>query len=330
MVWNALAGIVAAIITSIVGNARGARRFLESWSPATRYRELRLLRSHESTVEEMNSTSCDLTKKALRSFVRDCDCEIERFEFARELKNPRKNCKLAEESNGLPITLIIEFLLTWAFLMLFSEGIMVLPVMLGQWPVGYLLIVVLAWFCLLAVVWALSTQAMKQYCWNQAIKYCFNDFLMPFFQESEVCCQEQDVFKNAIRSFHHIHDNSMILSLKKAFSRSLCLGFILLFLVLFADRTLQNSFHRDYSPWFRPTLVVVAVSMFVVLFSCLSAYILKQEELIQEEKEKYSWYNPLIDSHYVRHRKIVDALCEFGYWLGETFGKPKKRKERNE
>lgn len=122
----------------------------------------------------------------------------------------------------------------------------------------------------------------------------------------------------------------MILSLKTAFSRSLYLGFILLFLVLFADRTLQNSFHRDYSPWFRPTLVVVAVSMFVVLFSCLSAYNLKQEELIQEEKEKYPWYNPLIDSHYVRHRKIVDALCEFGYWLGETFGKPKKRKERNE
>lgn len=330
MIWTLLAGIVAALITAIGGNGRNARRFIENWSPATRYRELRLLRSHESKAEEMNSTSCDLTKNALRSFVRDCDCEIERFEFARELKNPRKNLKLAEESSGLPSALIIEFVLTWTFLMLFIEGTLVLPGLLGQWLFIYLLIVVLAWFCLLTVVWALLTQAIKQYCWNQAIKYRFNDFLIPFFQESEACCEAQDGFKNAIRSFHNVYDDRRIQSLKKAFRWSLGLGSVLLFLATFADIKLQNFFHWDCSPWFHPTSLVVTVLMVVVLFCCLLAYNLKLEELIQEEKEKYPWYNPLIDVNHVQHNKILDKLSEFGYWLGEITEKSKKREEQNE
>lgn len=325
MIWDLLAGIVAAVITSIGGNSRSVRRFIENWSPATRHRELRLLHSHESKAEGMNSASCDIAKKGFRSFVRDYDCEIERFEFARELKNPRMNLKLAEESASLPGVLITEFVFTWTFLVLLLDGLLVLPGLLRQWSFVSFGLAVLILSGLLFVVWALLTQASKQYYFNEAIKDCFNNFLMPVFQESEVCCDKEDEFKKAIRSFHNVYGDSTILSLKKALRRLLVVASILLLLSSFIDTIMSNCFQWNWFLRFRPTSWVVMTLVVAVLLCCLLTFYSKLQELIQEEKEKYPWYNPLIDADHVRHCKILDKTCEFGYWLGETIGKPKKR-----
>lgn len=326
--WKLIWTIVGAII-GLIGGVRSANRFKENWSPATRYRELRLLRSRESKAREMNSASCYRIKEAFASSVEYDDCKLEQYRFARELNNPRKNVKLAEESASLPGTSLFEFVLALALFMLFFAGVAVLSRVLRQWPLVLFVLVVLAWSCLLTLVWALLTQASKQYCWNEAIKYGFDNFLKPVFQETGVCYDRQDEFKKAIRSFHTVYDDATILSLGKTISRLFFRGAILLFVALLIDTALDDRFH--WNPlWSHPVSLAVTAIVGVLPLCCYLTYSSELQKLIQNEKKQYPWYNPLIDKDDGLHFKGSNIIFEFGYWLGETFGKPKKRKGRNE
>lgn len=304
MNWNALAVIVAAIITSIEGNARLAHRFLES-----------RLEKH-------------------RSFGRNSDRKVARFKFARELKDPRKNSVLAEESTSLPLVLMIEFIYAWVFVVLLMDGVLILSVVFnlrGWSPISFSFVfVAFVLLCASAVILKLLTWVIKQFCWNYAIKYCFNNFLEPVFRESRAPYYGQIEFQKSVQSFHKVYDDRTIRSLKRAFRRLLVIGSVLYFLASLIDTGLGVCFPGNRVLRFRPALVVVLIVSVAVVLCCLLAYCMKLEELIQKEKEKHLWYNPIHDANHVRHYAISDKACEFGYWLGKAIGESKKREEQNE
>lgn len=324
--WGAVATIVAAVI-GIVG-ALGAYRFKENWSPATRYRELRLLRSRESKVKEMNSASCDRVKNAFDSSIKYDDSKLEQYRFSRELKNLRTNLKLGEESASLPDATMLVFAWTWLFIVLFLDCVPELFALFRQKPLVWFVLAVLVLLCLTIVVCALVTRLIKYSTWNGVIKKGYDDFLKPFFQEPRVTYNAQVEFQKAIQSFHKVYDNSTILSLGRACSHMLVAQSIMLILAASLDTVISYFYGKNQ--WIRPISLILLILIGIVALWCLLTYYSKLGELIQKEKEEYPWYNPLIDAHYVQHCKIVDALYKVGYWLGKTFGKPKKRKERNE
>lgn len=73
--WESIVTFVAAFI-GLISGVLGTKHFKENWSPTTRYRELRLLRSHESKVKEMNSASSYRVKEAFASSVKYDDCKL--------------------------------------------------------------------------------------------------------------------------------------------------------------------------------------------------------------------------------------------------------------
>lgn len=301
MILSALAVIVAAIITSMEGNARLAHRFLES----------------------------PLGK--LLSFGRNSDRKVARFKFARELKDPRKNSMLAEESTSLPSVLLFDFIYALVFVVLFMDGVLALSGVFnlrGRPPISFVRVIVL--LCASAVIWKLLTWATKQFCWNYAIKYCFNNFLEPVFRKPRAPYYGQIEFRKSVQSFHKVYDDRTIRSLKRAFRLLIVIGSGLYFLASLIDTGLGVCFPGNRVLRFRPALVVVLMVLVAVVLCCLLAYCMKLEELIQKEKEKHLWYNPISDANHVRHYAILDKACEFGYWLGEAIGESKKREEQNE
>lgn len=301
MILSALAVIVAAIITSMEGNARLAHRFLES----------------------------RLGK--LLSFGRNSDRKVARFKFARELKDPRKNSMLAEESTSLPSVLLFDFIYALVFVVLFMDGVLALSGVFnlrGRPPISFVRVIVL--LCASAVIWKLLTWATKQFCWNYAIKYCFNNFLEPVFRKPRAPYYGQIEFPKAVQSFHTVYDDRTIRSLKRAFRLLIVIGSGLYFLASLIDTGLSVCFPGNRVLRFLPASAVFAIVWTAVVLCCLLAYYMKLEELIQKEKEKHLWYNPISDANHVRHYAILDKACEFGYWLGEAIGESKKREEQNE
>lgn len=321
--WEAVAVIVAAVI-GLGGGALGAYRFKENWSPASRYRELRLLRSRESKAKEMNSASCDRIKEAFASSINYDDCKLEQYRFAGELKNPRTNLKQGEESASLLDAVMLKFAGALLLIVLFLDGLLKLRDLSRQWHINRFVLLVLMLYLLLAA-WAVVTHFIKYYTWNGVIKKSFDDFLKPVFLRPTVFYDTQVEFQKAIQSFHKVYDNSTILSLGRACRRMLGIGSFLLFLAVVFDAAMIYLFHSNSFSWFHLISLLILTLIGIAVQCCLLTYYAKIEELVQEEKEKYLWYNPLIDIDHTRHYEKLNKIFEFGYWLGKTFGKSKKR-----
>lgn len=325
--WGAVATIVAAVIGLGCG-ALGAYRLKENWSPARRYRELRLLRSRESKAKEMNSASCDRVKDAFTSSIIYDDCELEQYRFSRELKNLRTNHKLGEESASLPDATMLEFAWTWLIIVLFLEGFSGLLNLFRRMPLVWFVFAVLILFCLSMVVWAFVTRLIKSSTWNGVTEKGFDDFLKPVFQEPRVIYDTQVEFQKAIQSFHKVYDNSTLLRLGKACSQTLRAESFALICAALLDTAISQWFHWNHLLWLRVFALVILTVIGIAFLCCYSSYTSILQDLIQDEKKEYSWYNPLLDAHYVQHRKILDKQYKLGHWLQEVDGKLKKCKER--
>lgn len=122
---------------------------------------------------------------------------------------------LAEKSTSLPAVLIIEFIYTLGFVVLFMDGVLVLSGVFnlrGWSPISFVF-VAFALLCVSAVIWKLLTCVIKQFCWNYAINYCYNNFLKRVFQKPRAPYYGQIESPKAVQSFHKVYDDRTILSL---------------------------------------------------------------------------------------------------------------------
>lgn len=320
--WGAAATIVAAIVGLFAGGVPSFRRIKENLSPTAKYRELRLLRSREAKVKEMNAASSDTIKESFASFINEDDCKIEQMKYARELNNYRSNFKLNEESAPSPDASLYEFSVTLILSLVFLFGLSVTFDWLKDSHISIFIIAILVFLALLFIVWALLIQGIKNYFWKATVKDGFGSFLMPFYATPKTPPMTQQDFKRALESFDNVYANKRIVSLKKASSRILIVEGIALIVAALVD-AFTSGFGRVIN-----TIVYIVCFAFLVLlllafFCCYLSYWFESRKLIYAEKKKYSWYNTLIDKNDIntKKNKLSTIIDKIGLWLGKKIGR---------
>lgn len=323
--WGATATIVAAIFGLFAGGVPNLLRIKENWSPTAKYRELRLLRSREVKVKEMNSASSDRIKESFASFINDDDCKIEQMRYARELNNYRSNFKLNEESAPSPDASLYEFSATLFLFLVFLFGLSFILNRLKDCLISIFIIAVLGLLAVLLIVWVFLIPGIKDCSWKRTIRDGFGSFLMPFFVTPTTNPMTQQDFDRALKSFENVYADKQIVSLKKASSRILITEGIALIVAALVD-TFTSEFGRVINEIMYFVFFALLILLLLAFICCYLTYWFETQKRSYTEKIKYSWYDTRIDKNDINTKKNRLSKCinKIGLWLGKNIGRQKR------